>query len=107
MSPCLASHALLRAALAGLFCVGVSACGSDDDSKPSGVVTSSSVVSDMTLEKFTAQCDERGGKVEIEPHCGGLNSCKGMSYDTETQVLTEHTCKAMNTCAGYSCIIRM
>jgi hypothetical protein len=70
-----------------------------------GVITSSTVVADMTLEKFTADCDALGGTVEIHPHCGGSNSCKGMSYDTATQTLTEHTCKGLNTCAGYSCII--
>jgi hypothetical protein len=70
-----------------------------------GVITSSTVVADMTLEKFTADCDALGGALEIHPHCGGFNSCKGMSYDTGTQTLTEHTCKGLNTCAGYSCII--
>ncbi len=70
-----------------------------------GVITSSTVVSDMTLEKFTAQCDNLGGTVEIHPHCGGSNSCKGMSYDEGTQLFTEHTCKGLNTCAGYSCVV--
>lgn len=77
---------------------------------PSGVsdaaeITSSEVVFGLTLQQFTDECTQRGGAVEIEPHCGGENSCRGMSYDTNTQTLTEHTCKGMNTCAGYSCII--
>src|SRR5258707_429449 len=57
------------------------------------VVTSSAIVTDMTLEKFTAECDARHGVVEIPPHCGGFNTCMGMSYWSETQELTEHTCK--------------
>jgi hypothetical protein len=28
-----------------------------------------------------------------------------MSYDTETQTLLQHTCRATNTCAGFSCVI--
>jgi hypothetical protein len=76
-----------------------------DAAMEAGVVTSSEVVTDMTLTLFTTQCDARGGVVEIHPHCGGANSCKGMSYDTGTLVLTEHSCRGMNACAGYSCII--
>jgi hypothetical protein len=77
----------------------------DDAGTDAGVITSSAVVPDMTLEKFTADCDALGGTVEIHPHCGGANSCKGMSYDTDTLVFTEHTCKGLNTCAGYSCVL--
>lgn len=69
------------------------------------MITSSKVVRGLTLDEFTQMCTAKGGKVEIEEECGGANSCKGMSYDTGTQVLTEHTCRVMNTCAGYSCII--
>ena len=97
--------ALLSAAIAGLVSVGATACGSDSDSKSDGVITASTVDPDMTLEKFTEECDARGGKLESHSHCGGANSCKGLSYDTGTDVLTEHTCKALNTCAGYSCVI--
>ncbi|MFO0566327.1 MAG: hypothetical protein U0263_11730 [Polyangiaceae bacterium] len=70
-----------------------------------GVITSSEVDPNMTLEKFTADCNALGGKLEIHPHCGGANSCKGMSYDTATHVLTHHSCKGLNTCAGYSCVL--
>ena len=78
---------------------------------PSGVygedtsITSSAVDPDMTLEKFTMLCNQRGGVVELLCHCGGANNCKGMSFDTTTMTLNEHTCKGMNTCAGYSCVI--
>jgi len=68
-------------------------------------ITSTQIGPGLSLEDFTDQCTEQGGTVEIEPHCGGENSCRGMSYDTNTETLSEHTCKGMNTCAGYSCII--
>ncbi len=123
-----ASDKLLSAALGGLLCAACSSSkpleppidsgGADvpiaeSDAAPTcdgGVVadagvTSSSVVPNMTLESFTAQCQGLNGAVEILPHCGGSNSCRGMSYDTGTQVLTYHTCRGTNTCAGYSCVI--
>ena len=84
------------------MCLGLTACGS---SSGSGVITSSKVVPDMTQQKFTQMCDQRHGTVEVIPECGGSNSCKGMSYDTGTQTLVEHTCKGSNTCAGYNCKI--
>jgi hypothetical protein len=98
------SSPLLAAALGGLLCLTVSACSSEPD-EPTGVVTSSTVDPNMTLEQFTDDCDARRGKVELHSHCGGVNSCKGFSYDEDTDVLTEHTCKGANTCAGYSCVI--
>ncbi|MEB2314000.1 MAG: hypothetical protein OZ928_19305 [Polyangiaceae bacterium] len=101
------SRALGAAALAGLVGLAVSACGAStpESNTPGGEITSSEVVPDLTLATFTAQCDERHGKVEVHPHCGGVNTCKGFSYDTSTQTLTEHTCKGLNTCGGYSCVI--
>ncbi len=77
--------------------------GGPGDAAP--IITSSTIVPDLTLEDFTAECDKRGGTVEIHPHCGGENTCRGMSYDTGTQTLTEHTCRGMNVCAGFSCVI--
>jgi len=124
-----ASHALLSAALGGLLCVAACApkagqqtsdaattgdAGSEASAQPfecdGGVVadagvTSSEVVTSLTLEDFTSQCDAQHGVVEIEPHCGGSNNCRGFTYDTGTQLLTQHTCRATNACAGYSCII--
>lgn len=67
-------------------------------------VTASSFVPSYPLEQFAADCTERGGTLQLQPHCGGLNGCRGMSYDTGTQTLTENTCRGTNTCAGYSCI---
>lgn len=96
-----ASRALVAAALGGLL-LAVPACSS---SEGAAVITATTRIVDMTLEQFTKDCDARGGTVEIHAHCGGENSCRGMSYDTDTKVLTEHTCKGMNTCAGYSCVV--
>jgi hypothetical protein len=96
-----ASRALVTAALGGLL-LAAPACGS---SASDGVITSSTTDPSMTLEQFTKSCDARHGAVEIHSHCGGENSCKGMSYDTGNQVLTEHTCKGLNTCTGYSCVV--
>jgi hypothetical protein len=68
-------------------------------------VTSSEVVPDLTLEDFTADCDAREGSVEIHSHCGGLVTGPGISYDSDTDVLTEHTCQGLNTCTGFSCVL--
>jgi len=68
-------------------------------------VTSSMTVTNMTLATFTSQCDMLYGVVEIIPECRGSNSCRGMSYDSGTETLTQHTCRATNTCAGYSCVV--
>lgn len=67
-------------------------------------VTSQMTVA-MTQAEFQALCSSNGGTFEIMPHCGGFNSCMGISYDTGTQVLSQHTCRGLNTCAGYSCVI--
>lgn len=75
-----------------------------DGVDPAPHVTASTTVPDLTLDAFTAECDQRGGVVAIEPHCGGSNACRGFFYDTATHVRTEHTCRGTNTCAGYSCI---
>lgn len=74
------------------------------DAMEAGVITLSET-KDVTLEEFTADCDAVGGSIEIHPHCGGSNTCKGMSYDTGTKVYTEHSCKGLNTCAGFSCVL--
>jgi hypothetical protein len=127
-----ASHALLAAALGGLLCVAASACSdattptnpnpptSPDAPEMTDGSTSafecdagvyadagvtSSTVESLTLADFTTQCNAQNGIVEIQPHCGGSNACRGMSYDIETQTLLVHTCRATNTCGGYSCII--
>lgn len=104
------SPTLLSAALCGLFAV---ACDSSDD-KPAACtlpdggrprITAVRSEPEMTLERFTDECDAENGKVELHAHCGGLNTCAGFSYDDATHALTEHTCCALNTCSGYSCVV--
>jgi hypothetical protein len=68
-------------------------------------ITASRVDATVTLESFSAECDALHGLVEIHPHCGGANTCRGMSYDQDTHVYTEHTCKGLNTCRGFSCVL--
>jgi hypothetical protein len=104
-----ASRALWVAALVGLVGVGASvgACADDEGAAASSEirVTSSRVDTTVTLESFTKDCAARSGTLEQHSHCGGANSCKGISYDTGTHVLSEHGCKGLNTCAGFSCVL--
>jgi hypothetical protein len=72
---------------------------------PNPQITSATVVAGLTLDQFTAQCQTVSGILEIQPHCGGSNACRGMSYDSATQTLTQHTCRGMNSCAGFSCVV--
>ena len=76
----------------------------EDGQVPDPVVTSSEVVV-LTEEDFRGICSEAGGIFEIQPLCGGSNACRGIAYDSATHVLTEHTCQATNTCAGYNCVV--
>ena len=69
------------------------------------IITSRDAAVGMTLEAFTAMCEGLGGYIEIHPHCGGMNSCAGISYDSDIGILTEHTCAGLNTCTGYTCVI--
>jgi hypothetical protein len=101
------SRALLTAALSGLLTTAGTACGSDSHAEGDGAprVTASRLEPEMTLERFTEECDAQGGTVELHAHCGGVNTCQGFSYDDATHELTEHTCRALNTCSGYSCVV--
>ncbi|HEY4119230.1 MAG TPA: hypothetical protein VGM56_15290 [Byssovorax sp.] len=110
------SKALLGAALTGLLCIAActtsGATGDDplpDTACPSGVspdpAVTSSATQSLTQQQFQTMCSARGGVFEIQPHCGGSNACRGFSYDSDTQTLTEHTCRATNQCSGYSCVI--
>lgn len=99
--------ALVSAAVAGLL-AGL-ACNQSGTPDPQGSggaqIISSMVVADMTLDRFTADCDAQGGVVETHASCGGVNTCKGFSYDDATHVFSEHSCRGMNTCSGYSCVV--
>jgi hypothetical protein len=75
------------------------------DVVPDRVITSTDAARGLTIETFRAMCDRRGGYIEIHPHCGGANTCRGFSYDEGTGDFTEHTCAGLNTCNGWSCVI--
>jgi len=105
------SRVLLSAALSGLL--SGAACDSSSSSPAAEAhgdggaprITASRLEPDMTLERFTADCDAQRGMVELHAHCGGVNTCQGFSYDDATHALTEHTCRGLNTCSGYSCVV--
>jgi hypothetical protein len=99
--PSVPSAPLLHAALLGLL----GGCASERASEAEGKITASEVDTTMTLTRFTALCDEAGGQVETHPHCGGVNTCRGFSYDETIHTFTEHSCKGANTCAGWSCVL--
>ncbi len=106
------SRPLVLAAIGGLLIAATCAVGCADDERtasPSAGGTGSTITSartdaTVTLESFSAECAARKGTLQIHPHCGGANSCKGMSYDAGTHVLTEHDCAGLNTCTGFSCV---
>jgi hypothetical protein len=123
-----ASPALLAAALGGLLCVTCAACGTSAGSPSDVAVTQTNgdtpipstacdggvspdptvtarTTGALTQGQFAALCSAANGILETQPHCGGSNACRGMSYDSETQTLTEHTCRATNSCAGFSCVV--
>jgi hypothetical protein len=126
------SQALLSAALGGLLCLASSGCSSSPSSAAGGSQAStgtvvnadtpmpdttcdggvvpnrqimSATMAAVTQDQFAAQCQTMNGILEIQPHCGGSNACRGMSYDSEAQTLIEHTCRGLNSCAGFSCVV--
>lgn len=82
-----------------------SSAGAGGSAEESPHVTSSKDAGVLTEEQFKALCDERGGTVEVMPHCGGFATAKGFSYDNVTMLLSEHTCHGANTCGGWNCVI--
>jgi hypothetical protein len=58
----------------------------------------------LTFRGFLADCTRRGGFVQTHATCSGSNSCRGVSYNRFDRTLIEHTCRAMNTCGGMSCV---
>lgn len=82
---------------------GSGGAGADPNAPPH--ITSSEAVGVLSEADFKALCDARGGTVELMPHCGGFATAKGFSYDNGTQLLSEHTCAAANTCGGWNCVL--
>jgi hypothetical protein len=82
----------------------IPATGCDAGVLPNPSVTATTAGA-LTQAELQAKCDAQQGIFELQPHCGGSNSCRGFSYDSETQVLSEHTCRGMNSCGGFSCVV--
>jgi len=52
-----------------------------------------------------AECDKRGGYMQVHAACAGANNCRGFSYHSGTPgTYTEHTCASANGCTGASCV---
>lgn len=81
----------------------------DDDAMPTTdeprVISTTKAPADLTLARFTADCEAKGGYLETHATCSGANSCAGLSYNKFDGYLTEHTCAGLNTCGGMSCVV--
>ena len=86
---------------------GASAGGAGGTGGEAGGKTVISSVEDKSVRfaTFKADCEERGGYVQTHAVCSGNNACKGVSFNKFDFYLTEHTCSAMNTCGGMSCVV--
>lgn len=71
---------------------------------PTPEIVSDVVDTTITFEVFKRQCAARGGLLQTTAACAGSNDCRGASFNVNTKVMTEHTCKAMNSCHGISCV---
>jgi cytochrome c551/c552 len=108
----LASSKLLRSAVAGLIGAGGAAgCKNSDSGSCEAPVAYNKEVANTipsyddppaAFAAFKTLCDERGGYLQTHAWCSGNNSCKGVSWSFG--VLTDHSCAAMNTCEGFSCV---
>ena len=66
---------------------------------------------ELSFDEFEAGCTESAmilgeaepGIVQVHSACSGTNSCRGMIYH-EWGELLEHDCRAVNYCAGWSCV---
>ncbi len=111
-SPALPSTRLLSSALVGLVGAGgLSGCSKSADPVECGAPTFNNVVTNSipsyddppaALAGFKTLCATRGGYLQTHAWCAGANSCKGLSWSFG--VLTDHSCKGMNTCEGFSCV---
>jgi len=124
------SGSLLAAALSGFLCAAAGCADTNEPGAPTGgsePSVSSSVASpdagaadagapdvmfnitisqtgEIPLEDFTAACDERGGIVQTNATCAGINACRGFSSNGVH--LIEHSCKGLSGCGpGASCVI--
>jgi hypothetical protein len=65
----------------------------------------------ISIDEFEAQCAESAmlvgeanpGVLQYHASCAGNNACRGMVYQAWDE-LFEHSCRAVNACAGWSCV---
>lgn len=69
------------------------------------VITSRQTLPDYTWTDMVTACEALGGLMQTHATCAGNNACRGLSFQKWTHELTEHTCRAMNACAGASCVV--
>jgi hypothetical protein len=126
---CPSPDSLLVAAVAGLF--GLAGCsgptpsdrpGTDEqcpEPEPTGLGTgdtssttptgpeilSSELNETINFAEFSQMCLERGGLMQTHATCAGNNACSGFHFNKFSKMFTEHTCKAINSCGGISCVI--
>lgn len=58
----------------------------------------------MKFATFKDLCQKRGGLIQTHAACSGNNACKGFSFNKFSLDMIEHTCKALNSCGGMSCV---
>lgn len=76
------------------------------DGGPVGPIVQEAVVGDVSFATLKANCETRGGYIQVHAACAGANDCKGFSYgDFSPGELTEHTCAGANSCTGASCVL--
>jgi hypothetical protein len=57
----------------------------------------------ISNDEFKELCDERDGWAYLTAACAGSALCKGLSLMGD--VLTDHSCKGINSCMGISCVV--
>ncbi len=57
----------------------------------------------ISNDEFKALCDQRDGWTYLTAACAGSALCKGLSLMGD--VLTDHSCKGINSCMGISCVV--
>jgi hypothetical protein len=76
------------------------------DAGPLGPVVQEPVTGDVPFATLKANCESRGGYMQVHAACAGANDCKGFSYgDFMPGETIEHTCAGANGCTGASCVL--
>jgi mono/diheme cytochrome c family protein len=72
-----------------------------------GPLITNEIEGEIPYATFEADCEKMGGLIQMHGACAGNNSCKGLSYGDwgSGSVTTEHSCRGMNWCNGWSCVV--